>query len=90
MTAMKTKNQQSKKFVIKRELKFEDYKHCLEATQLENKTNQLGKNKEFIKNSKLILKSQQRFRSEKHKVFTEKFNKIALSASDDKIIQLID
>ena len=87
---MKTKNQQSKKFVIKRELKFEDYKHCLEATQLENKINQLGKNKEFIKNSKIILKSQQRFKGEKHKVFTEEVNKIALSASDDKIIQLID
>ena len=87
---MKTKNQQSKKFVIKRELKFEDYKHCLEATQLENKINQLGKNKELIKNSKLILKSQQRFKSEKYKVFTEEVNKIALNASDDKIIQLID
>ena len=47
--------------------KFKDYKHFLEATQLENKTNQLEKNKldteslrgnhkEFIKNNKLILK----------------------------------
>ena len=37
-----TKNKQTKgtkKFAIKWKLKFEDYKHCLEATQLENKTN---------------------------------------------------
>ena len=31
--------------VIKRKLKFEDYKNCLEAAQLENKTNHLEKNK---------------------------------------------
>ena len=74
---------------MKWKLKFEEYKHCLEATKLENKINQLesnkvnvnsltGKNhKEFIKN-KLILKSQQRFRSKKHKVFTEEINKITL------------
>ena len=30
---------------MKRKLKFEGYKSCLEATQLENKTNQLEKNK---------------------------------------------
>ena len=27
----------TKKCVVKRKLKFEDYKHCLEPTQLENK-----------------------------------------------------
>ena len=43
--------------------------------------------KEFIK---LILKSQQRFRSEKQNVFTEEFKGIALSANDDKRIQTID
>ena len=32
------------KCVIKRKLKFEDYKNCLEATQLENKINHLEKN----------------------------------------------
>ena len=40
--------------------------------------------KEFIKNNKLILKAQQRFKSEKQNVFTEEVNKIALSANDDK------
>ena len=29
-----------KQCVIKRKLKFEDYKHCLEAIQVENKINQ--------------------------------------------------
>ena len=35
----------TKKCVIKRTLKFENYKNCLEATQLENKINHLEKNK---------------------------------------------
>ena len=39
------KAKDTKKCVIKRKLKFEDYKHCLEATQLENRKNQLEKYK---------------------------------------------
>ena len=39
------KAKDTKKCVIKRKLKFEDYKNCLEATQLENKINHLDKNK---------------------------------------------
>ena len=35
----------TKKCVIKRKLKFEGYKHCLEATHLENKIKHLEKNK---------------------------------------------
>ena len=61
----------TEKCAIKRKLKFKEYKHCLEATHLENKINQPAKNKlnvysvqenhkELIKNNKLILKSQQR------------------------------
>ena len=42
--------------------------------------------KECIKSNKLILKTQQRFRSEKHNVFTENINKIALTSNDGKII----
>ena len=56
----KDKNQKHKKCVVKRKLKFEEYKHYLEATQLEIKINHLEKNtlnidnlqenhKEFIK-----------------------------------------
>ena len=37
--------------------------------------------KEFIKN-KLLLKIQQRFKSESHTIFTEEINKIALSSND--------
>ena len=47
-------------------------------------------NKEFIKTNKLVLKAEQRFRSEKHNVFTEEINKIALSSNDDKRMQSID
>ena len=35
----------TKKCVIKRKLKFENYKNCLEATQLDNKIKYLEKNK---------------------------------------------
>ena len=33
----------TKKYIIKRKLKFEDYKNCLEAAQRENKINHLEK-----------------------------------------------
>ena len=33
----------TKKCIIKRKLKFENYKNCLETTQLENKISFLGK-----------------------------------------------
>ena len=39
-----------------------------------------------MRNTILIVKSQQRFKSEKHNVFTEKVSKIALSANDDERI----
>ena len=35
----------TKRCVIKRKLKFQSYKNCLEATQLHNKINHLEKNK---------------------------------------------
>ena len=35
-------------------------------------------------NNRAILKSQQRFKSEAHNVYTEEVNKIALSSNDDK------
>ena len=61
----------TKKCVIKRTLKFNDYKNCL-------------------RNNKAILKSQQRFKSEAHNVYTEEVNKIALSSNDDKRLQNYD
>ena len=45
---------------------------------------------EFIKNNKSILKIQQRFKSERHNVFTEDITKIALSSNDDKRMQSVD
>ena len=66
---MKAKS--TKKCVIKKMLKFEDYKKCL----FDNKP---------------MLKSQQRFKSENHEVYTENINKIALSSNDDKRIVALD
>ena len=76
----------------------------MEATQPKNKINHLDqskididslfcykrKHKKFIRNNKLILKTQQKFKTEIHNVFTEKINKIALSSNDDKRRQSID
>ena len=41
-------------------------------------------------NNKIILKSQQRFRSDHHRVYTKEVNKIALRSNDDKILQTYD
>ena len=57
----------TKKCVVKKILKFEDYKKCLFGNEI-------------------MLKSQQRFRSENHKVYTENINKIALSSDYNKRI----
>ena len=65
------KLKEQKRCVIKRRLKFNDYKDCL-------------------LNNKIKLKSQQRFKSEKHNAYTEEINKIALSSNDDKILQTFD
>ena len=61
------KAKETKKSVIKKMIKFNDYKKCL-------------------LNDEVILKSQQRFISKKHDVYTENINKIALSNNDDKRI----
>ena len=61
----------TKKCVIKRVVKFNDYKNCL-------------------LNDKVVLKSQQRLKSERHNVYTEKVNKIALSSNDDKRLLTFD
>ena len=37
-----------------------------------------------------MLKTQQRFKSERHNVFTEEINKIALSSNDNRRIQSTD
>ena len=43
----------------------------------------------MLKNE-IILKSQQRFKSERHDVYTEEVNKIALSSNDNKRLQTFD
>ena len=46
--------------------------------------------KDCLFNGKAILRSQQRFKSDHHKVYTEEVNKIALSSNDDKRLQAHD
>ena len=46
--------------------------------------------KEFIKNNKLTLKVQQRFKRESYNGFTKKINKIALISNSDKRMQSIN
>ena len=67
-------------WVIKRKLRFQGYKNCLEAAQTENKVNHLEQNKldsltenqkkkkkkTITKNNKPILKTQQRSENERH------------------------
>ena len=43
--------------------------------------------KDCLFNDKIILKSQQRFKSYNHDAYTEEVNKIALSSDDDKRLQ---
>ena len=86
----------TKKCVIKRKLKFENYRICLEVNKLENRINhQKEKNyidieslqkdhKEYIKNNKLILKTQPRFKSVMDNNFTDEINKITLFSNDNK------
>ena len=99
---VKIKQQKAhKKCVIKKNIKFEIYENCLEATQIEDKINNIAKykididslktdQKEFIKNNKLIWKIQQSFKSERHNVSTEEMNKILLHSNDEKRMQSID
>ena len=65
------KTKGTKKCVIKKMIKFNDYKKCL-------------------LNDEVIFKSQQRFISKKHDVYTENISKVALSSNDDKRIVLSD
>ena len=46
--------------------------------------------KDCLFNNKIILKSQQRFKSDHHKVYIEEIDKIALSSNDDKRLQTSD
>ena len=46
--------------------------------------------KDSLFNNKTILKSQLRFKSDHHDVYTEEVNKIALNSNDDKRLQTFD
>ena len=46
--------------------------------------------KDCLFNDKIILKSQQRFKSYLHKVYTEEVNTFALSSNDDKRLHTFD
>ena len=74
------KAKSTKKCVVKKNL---NYKSCLEAMQLKDNINYLEKNEinigSFEKitiNNKSILKTHQRFKSERHNVFVKEIDKI--------------
>ena len=46
--------------------------------------------KDCLLNNKTVYRSQERFKSYNHDVYTEEVNKIALSNNDDKRIQIFD
>ena len=46
--------------------------------------------KDSLFNNKTILKSQLRFKSDHHNVYTKEVNKIVLSSNDDKRLQTFD
>ena len=46
--------------------------------------------KDCLFNNKNVYKSQERFKSYNHDVYTEEVNKIALSSNDDKRLQRFD
>ena len=46
--------------------------------------------KDCLLNNEIILRLQQTFKSERHNVYTEDVNKIALSSNDDKRLQTYD
>ena len=46
--------------------------------------------KDCLLNNEIVLKSQQRFKSERHDIYTEEINKIALSSNGDKRSQTFD
>ena len=46
--------------------------------------------KDRFLNNEIVLKSQQRFKSERHDVYTEEINKIEKSSNDDKRLQTFD
>ena len=46
--------------------------------------------KDCLLNNEIILKSQQRFKSEAHNVYIAEINKIALSSNHDKRLQTFD
>ena len=46
--------------------------------------------KDCLLSNVIILKSQQRLKSEAHNLYTEEINKIVLSSNDDKRLQTFD
>ena len=50
----------------------------------------LNDSKYCLLNNEIILKPPQRFKSERHNVYTEEINNITLSSNDDKRLQTYD
>ena len=70
---------------FKEDKKAKETKDCFIKRRLK-----LNDYKDCLLNNEIILKSRQRFQSEIHNVYTEEFNKIALSSSDDERVKIFD
>ena len=55
-----------------------------------NRILQFNNHNNSLFHNEIILKLQQRFKSQGHRVYTEGVNKIALSSNDDKRLQTFD
>ena len=68
-----------------------DHKKAKGAKKCIMKRELMFKNyKDFLFHDKIILKSQQRFKSDCHNVYTKQMNKVALSSNDDKRLQTFE
>ena len=65
--------------------KAKDTKKCIVNREL-----MFGNYVDALFNDEVIIRLQQRFRSDHHRVYTEQVNKIALTSNDDKRIQTFD
>ena len=70
---------------------YREHKKIKGTKKCEIKRRLMFKNYKYcLFNDKTMLKSQQRFKSDCHNIYTEEINKLALSKNDDKRLQTFE